>query len=240
MPITAQELVRREVYYCVSMLLSELTRRADSFSPEDAEALYDLAVAKRDYGESCREAGWQEVTDPTWFVFSSTDTCVVIKEGCEAGWQEVTDPTWLVFSSIDTCAVIKEGREAEAWAQLFASSVEEAYDPEAYLEEATVQEICEGEGWELSDSPTFYNPETGETSEADGWEELACEFGIEPYEWEAFEHWLVSDWLGDRLMERGYTVREVFGLTVWARGTTGQAIYIDGVIEDIVDELNSR
>ena len=211
MSTTAQDLVRREVYYCVSSLVSELMQRAESFDAEDAEALYDLAVAKRDYEEACTEVGWEEVTDPTWFV----------------------------FSSIDTCVVVKEGSEDEAWERLFTDSVEESYDPEAYLEEATAQEICEGEGWELADSPTFYNTETGETSEADGWEELASEQDIEPYEWEAFEHWLVSDWLANKLAERGYTVREVFGLTIWARGTTGQAIYIDGVIEDIVAELNS-
>ena len=209
MSITAQELVRREVYYCVSTLIDELTKRADSFSPEDAEALYDLAVAKRDYEEPCREAGWQEATDPTWHIFADGNTTFVVKEG----------------------------DESQAWDTLLG---EVTYDPADYDDEATPQEICEDLGWELVDSPTFYNPETGETSEADGWEELACEFDIEPYKWEALEHWLVSDWLGDRLIERGYTVREVLGLTVWARGTTGQAIYIDGVIEDIVDELNSR
>ena len=208
MSITAQELVRREVYYCVSTLIDELTKRADSFSPEDAEALHDLAVAKRDYEEACTQAGWQEVEDPAW----------------------------LVFSDGNSTFVVKEGDEDDAWDALLG---EITYDPTDYDEDATAQVICEDMGWELADSPTFYNPETGETSEADGWEELASEQGIDPHEWEAYEAWLVSDWLGDRLTERGYTVREVFGLTVWARGTTGQAIYIDGVIEDIVDELNA-
>ena len=209
MSITAKELVRREVYYCVSTLIDELTQRADSFDAEDAEALYDLAIAKRDYEEACTQAGWQEVEDPAW----------------------------LVFSDGRSTFVVKEGDEDDAWDALLG---EITYDPTDYDEDATAQVICEDMGWELVDSPTFYNPETGETNEADGWEELASEFDIEPHEWEAYEAWLVSDRLGNKLMERGYTVREVFGLTVWARGTTGQAIYIDGVIEDIVDELNSR
>jgi hypothetical protein len=209
MSITAQDLVRREVYYCVSALIDDLTQRAESFDAEDAEALYDLAVAKRDYEEPCREAGWEEVTDPTWHIFTDGNSTFVIKDG----------------------------DEDDAWDALLS---ETAYDPELYGEHDTPQDICETNGWELTDSPTFYNPETGETSEADGWEELASEFDIDPYEWEAFEHWLCSDYLANKLIERGYTVREVFGLTVWARGTTGQAIYIDGVIEEIVNELNAE
>jgi hypothetical protein len=209
MSITAQDLARREVYYCVSSLIDELTKRADSLDFEDAEALYDLTIAKRDYEEACREAGWEEVTDPTWYIFTDDNSTFVIKDG----------------------------DEDDAWDTLLS---EVTYDPADHDEEASAQSICEDMGWELTDSPTFYNPETGETSEADGWEELASEFDIEPHEWEAYEHWLVSDYLANKLTERGYTVREVFGLTVWARGTTGQAIYIDGVIEEIVAELNAE
>lgn len=207
--ITAQDLVRREVSACVSSLIYELTQRAESFDAEDAEALYDLAVAKRDYEEACHDAGWEEVTDPVSFVFSNGNE---IFRHCE-GWEE------------------------DAWSALARDL---SLDPELYDEDASDQEKCEANGWELRDDATFYNPETGETSEAEDWEELASEFDIDPVEWEAYEHWIVSDYLANKLIERGYTVLEVFGLTVWARGTTGQAIYIDGVIEDIVAELNSK
>ncbi len=212
MSITAQDLVGREVYYCVSSLIYELTARADFLDPGDAEALYDLAVARHDYEEACREAGWEEVTDPTWFVFTDGSSTFVVKEG----------------------------DESQAWDSLLQDL---DASPEDYLdldETMTAQEVCEDIGWDLVDSPTFYNPETSETSEAEGWEDLASEFGIDPHEWEAYEHWIVSDWLANKLTERGYTVREVLGLTVWARGTTGQAIYIDGVIEDIVNKLNAE
>jgi hypothetical protein len=206
--ITAQDLVSREVYYCVSSLIYELVQRAESFDAEDAEALYELGIAHRDYEEACREAGWEEVTDPVSFVFSNGDE---IFRHCE-GWED------------------------DAWSALARDL---SLDPELYDEDASDQEKCEENGWELKDDATFYNPETGETSEAEDWEELASEFDIDPHEWEAFEHWLVSDWFARKLTEHGYVVREVFGLTVWARGTTGQAIYMDGVIEDIAKELNS-
>lgn len=62
---------------------------------------------------------------------------------------------------------------------------------------------------------------------------------LEPYRREVFEHWIVSDWLADRLAEKGEKVDKDFaGLTVWARTTTGQGIAADSVIQAIVDDLN--
>jgi hypothetical protein len=53
-----------------------------------------------------------------------------------------------------------------------------------------------------------------------------------------YEHWIVTDWLADKLIETGENVKkDFFGLTVWGRCTTGQAIYCDGVIEEIFDDL---
>ena len=56
---------------------------------------------------------------------------------------------------------------------------------------------------------------------------------------EALEHWIVSDWFGDKLEERGEMVVEFKDFRIWGRTTSGQAILIDGVIRDIEQELNS-
>jgi len=76
------------------------------------------------------------------------------------------------------------------------------------------------------------------SSEADAWQE-ACDLAMcDPYQREVYEHWIVSDWLADKLEAKGEKVdRDFAGLTVWARTTTGQAIYCDGVIEAIHAEL---
>lgn len=56
---------------------------------------------------------------------------------------------------------------------------------------------------------------------------------------EAYEHWIVSNWLADRLEARGEMVsKDVYGLTVWGRAATGQAIFLDGVMADIYDDLH--
>lgn len=51
---------------------------------------------------------------------------------------------------------------------------------------------------------------------------------------EAYEHWVVSDWLAGKLEAKGEMVlRDFLGLTIWGRTCTGQAISLDYVIEQI-------
>lgn len=58
---------------------------------------------------------------------------------------------------------------------------------------------------------------------------------------EALEFWLVSDWLGRRLKEQGEMVEmDIYGMTVWGRCTSGQAILLDGVICRIFDESHKE
>ena len=56
------------------------------------------------------------------------------------------------------------------------------------------------------------------------------------YAEEALEHWLVSAWLAHRLREEGEMVIDFLDLTIWGRTTSGQAISIDSVIEDIYNK----
>lgn len=62
-------------------------------------------------------------------------------------------------------------------------------------------------------------------------EELAI--NVDDYRNEVYEHWIVSTWLANRLRDQGEAVGDLLGLTIWGRCTTGQAIYIDSVMERI-------
>lgn len=70
----------------------------------------------------------------------------------------------------------------------------------------------------------------------------ACEYDdIDPYDYarEVLEHWIVSDWLADKLAEHGEAVdKDICELTIWGRTTTGQAISQDHVIQTICADLN--
>lgn len=55
---------------------------------------------------------------------------------------------------------------------------------------------------------------------------------------ECYEHWIVSEWLAGKLETKGeIVIRDICGLTIWGRTTTGQAISMDHVIQQIYNEL---
>lgn len=86
----------------------------------------------------------------------------------------------------------------------------------------------------------FYNNTMQDTSEAETWQELCEEQGIEVDDYipEIYEHWIVSDWLANKLEAHGEKVLwDFFGMTIWCRTTTGQAILLDGVISKICAEM---
>ncbi len=71
-------------------------------------------------------------------------------------------------------------------------------------------------------------------------EELSELFGQEDDEGniqEVYEFWLITPWFAEKLKAQGELVAEFFNLDIWGRQTTGQAIYIDAVIDDITREL---
>ena len=56
---------------------------------------------------------------------------------------------------------------------------------------------------------------------------------------EALEHWIISDWLADKLEAYGELITKDFlGLTIWGRTCSGQAILLDWVISKICDDLD--
>lgn len=103
-------------------------------------------------------------------------------------------------------------------------------------EEAAIQA-----GWFLArteaDRCMVFTHTDGRENRNTTWSELCEEQDLEPYQREIYEHWIVSDWLADKLEAHSEKVeRNLAGLTVWARTTTGQAIYADDVIKAIAAE----
>jgi hypothetical protein len=53
---------------------------------------------------------------------------------------------------------------------------------------------------------------------------------------EIFEFWSVTDWLGEKLKQKGEIVFKYLDFTVWGRQCTGQSISLDPVIQEIAIE----
>lgn len=64
-------------------------------------------------------------------------------------------------------------------------------------------------------------------------EDFSNENSLEPTFDEAYEHWIVSPWLADKLSHTG----DVCGLTIWARYTTGQSICLDHEIQMLAFDI---
>jgi len=61
------------------------------------------------------------------------------------------------------------------------------------------------------------------------------------YNCEVCEYWLISEWLANKLEDKGETVEKDFmGLIVWGRTTTGQSIWCDWIIQQIYSDLTSK
>lgn len=166
MTITPQDLVTREVHYCVSSLVSMLAAGYDNCANKDLNALCEQAV---------------ELANPV------------------PDWEDAAIQAGIKFNYLPTGQVLV---------------LNPPKDTDMYV--------------------TQYDDERNASI-------AFCDFhGIDPYDREVFEHWIVSDWMADKLEAEGEKIdRDFAGLTVWARTTTGQAIYADSVIEHICATLNS-
>lgn len=69
------------------------------------------------------------------------------------------------------------------------------------------------------------------------YQEFAQEYDIEPQQVEAYEHWIISNYLKDKLAEKGEMVGNVLGFDIWGRTCSGQAILLDGVISAICEDM---
>lgn len=234
--MTPEELVRNEVIYCVSYLISDLAKVADQL--DDYDEYMNLIGGKPDYEEAAQH-----------FILNDADLTDLeqITDGC-AWWNEIVEAVTDLSHSLLRPYIVEyldDGYEEtfECWADNTAHAKEQCKD--AYRDAVIT-------GVELDDTQGIddwcdKNPDLLDAIRQKVWEivdiedgayEWVCEnFDLDPEYGEIYEHWIVSDWLGRKLSERGHIVENYLGMTIWGRGCTGQAISMDGVMEQICNDL---
>ena len=65
---------------------------------------------------------------------------------------------------------------------------------------------------------------------------LISEEYLYPFVDDVMEWWLIDSWLAERLKAQGEVIIEEYGCYWWGRQSSGQAIYMDGVIQEICGE----
>lgn len=109
------------------------------------------------------------------------------------------------------------------------------YESAARDEDCTVEKQSDG---------FYYYPDhqvpSGEgpyDTEHEAWQAACDDNGIEPYQDEAYEWYIVDDWLAGRLEQKSEMIDyDIMGFTIWGRCATGQAVYLDEVMEQICSE----
>jgi len=237
--MTPQELVQREVIYCVSCLISDLGSVAEQL--DDYDTYLTLVGGEPDYEEAAR-----------YFILNDADLSELEEIVDEYSWwyeviEAVTDPSYnllrpyIVEYNDDDAGF---GTEVfECWATDIAHAKEQYLDAyrDAELVGVSIDDSVAFDDWCDKNLPLLdaVRQKTLDIVdiESGAYEWVCGHFSLEPEYGEIYEHWIVSDWLGRKLSERGHVVESYLGMTIWGRGCTGQAISMDGVMEQICNDL---
>lgn len=207
----AKQLVEREIGDCVSTLVQGLLGISSKVSDSD-------------------------------FTEAFGDSSFDLMEICETTDFEVPGRQF-VENDADMIDLEAIANECDAWDELVKAIVPKLH-----------QTTDEGETlWGYGDEPAIFDNEDDAKYEAfesvrrklakaiaekvTDWESICREYDIEPAYGEVYEHWIVSRWFAEKLKEKGEPVGEFANLYIWGRGTTGQSIYMDSVIQDIAADL---
>lgn len=82
------------------------------------------------------------------------------------------------------------------------------------------------EGNEYNIDNALCEQEDKESAIREGLDDLLNDH-IDEYNHEVYEHWIVSNWLMNKLEQEGEHVVEFYGLNIFCRCATGQALYLD-------------
>ena len=207
----ASRLVDREVFYCVSSLVSTLSvlvqnvgynvQRDECISWE--EDILPL-LESTNYEEAVR----------AWVMDSRGTDVESLERAVEIGgyWENVVDASGYTTYLSEFIPTPEQ---------------EEAFDFQDWLD-------ADSERDEKFREIVFAQLES--TSDM---EELCREFQVDTddFRGDIYEHWLTSDWLARKLKERGEVTGELCGLTIWGRGATGRSICLDRVIQNLAIDL---
>lgn len=210
--------VGREVQQCVSSLVSSVLGLAGQYHEVDSELETD-ALQEGFCGYDYREAAEQHVNDCDYpdDLLDMADEVGDRDEAMLAAGYDVDNPP--IEDQADPDDPESEDKPYESFDDFF-------YDRKLVDDEDRILEALRAYVIERLGNP----------------EDFCNEFDVDYYDYprEVYEYWLVSDWMGRYLTERGHPVVDWMGLTIWGRQTTGQAILLDGVIRNICGELYNK
>ena len=207
----ASRLVEREIYYCVSSLVSTLSALAQNC---DSRVLRGECLDwEEDILPLLESINYEEAVR-AWVMDSSGTDVESLESAVELGgyWENVVDASGYTTYLSEFTPTPEQ---------------EEAFDLQDWLD-------ADSERDEKFRELVFEQLES-----TSNMEELCHEFQVDTDDFrdEVYEHYLISGWLAARLRERGETIGELCGLTIWGRGCTGMSVSLDSVMQSIACDL---
>jgi len=204
--------VQREVYQCVSSLVSGLAQIAhqlDCRSCKDA-----FGIDQDELIDLCQRPNYEDAART--FIKDDADIDDLESIANDVGrWEDV-----LEWSNVPKVVAVSEDR----WGY---TGCTDTFDDEDEATTAAIESVTEAIRKQVLAIVTTQ----------DEYQTICNEHGLD-YEYnEAYEHWAVSDWLARRLADKGEITGEVAGITVWGRCCSGQSISMDSVIQEIATSL---
>lgn len=209
----AGRLVDREIYYCVSYLMSGIGKIMWERGFEDAFGYYPDDVQNLFVRED-----WEEPA--RYFIEQDADIDQLEEIADKYGyWSDVLEESGM--------PVVEEFETADGDLRYYFG-VSDLFDDEDDARNEAIESVLptiREKVWALVDA------------EAAGPREICDEYSLDPEQHEVYEHWIVSNWLAKRLEEYGEVTGEFADLTIWGRCTTGQSIALDWVMQKIARDL---
>lgn len=210
----ASKLVQNHVVCCVSGLIEGLVKVSSDLGYKLFADAFDIDIddlqflcQKPDYETAARD-----------FIFNDADAAdlegLADDNGC---WEDIVE------EFVPEVKEVTEESEDDSTTYYLHTGCTNPFDDEDEARDAAIESVMPAIRKAIWQITTDY-------------EAICAAHGLD-YEYiEALEYWVVSSWLASKLVEKGESIAEVCGLTVWGRCTSGQAISCDGIIESIAVE----
>ncbi|KAE8546186.1 hypothetical protein [Marinobacter nauticus] len=76
--------------------------------------------------------------------------------------------------------------------------------------------------------------------DGDQWQDVGEYLSLDPFTVEALQHWLVSDWLAEKLERVGALIAvDVMGFNIWGRTECGQSLEYDSTLKAVAKLIES-
>jgi len=210
----AARLVQREVFQCISSLVSGLAKIANEVNYSNFNDAF--GIDQDDLYNLCQRPNYEEAARS--FIMDDADLDDLESIADEVGhWDDVLEAV---------VPAVREFEDDETVMFTYVGTTENFTDEDEAREAAIESSmgLIREKVWAM-------------VTTQEEFQKIVQDHNLDYDYDEVYEHYSISDWLARKLSDEGEITGEVAGLTVWGRCCTGQSMTLDPVIQKIATDL---